>query len=59
MTKEQTYEVIKALAYGLDEVTVAECNDITVEQVRAVAEENRAQVMAMRTELEEVYPDAF
>lgn len=59
MTKEQTYEVIKALAYGLDKASVAECNGITAEQVHTVATENRAQVMAMRTELEEVYPDAF
>ena len=37
MTNEQKREIIKALAYGLDEATVAECNGVSLEDVHAVA----------------------
>lgn len=59
MTNEQKQEVIKALAYGLDEMTVAECNGVTIEEVRTIAAENRAGVTAKRAEIKEVYPDVF
>lgn len=59
MTEEQKLEVIKALAYGLDDATVAECNGVTIEEVRTIAAENRAGVTAKRAEIKEVYPDGF
>lgn len=59
MTNEQKQEIIKALAYGLDEATVAECNGVTIEEVRIIAAENRAAVTAKRAEIKEVYPDVF
>ena len=59
MTSEQKKEILKALAYGLDEATVAACNGVTVEEVRALAEAEQAAVEAKRAELKEVYPDAF
>lgn len=59
MTNEQKSEIIKALAYGLDEATVAECNGVSLEDVHDVAAENSAVVIAKRTEIQEVYPDAF
>ena len=59
MTNEQKHEIIKALAYGLDEATVAECNGVAVEEVRTIAAENRAAVTAKRAEIKEVYPDGF
>lgn len=59
MTEEMRSEIIKALAYGLDDATVAECNGVTVEEVRIIAAENRAAVTAKRAEIKEVYPDAL
>lgn len=59
MTSEQKQEIIKALAYGLDDATVAECNGVTIEEVRTIAAENRAGVTAKRAEIKEVYPDVF
>ena len=59
MSDEKRAEIIKALAYGLDETTVAECNGVSADDVHTIATERSAQVIAMRTELEEVYPDAF
>lgn len=37
MTEETREEIMKALAYGLDPATVAQCNDVTVEEVHAIA----------------------
>lgn len=59
MTNEQKQEIIKALAYGLDEDMVAECNGVTAGEVRAIAAENSADVIAKRAEIEEVYPNAL
>ena len=33
MTEETREEIMKALAYGLDPATVAQCNGVTVEEV--------------------------
>lgn len=59
MTEETREEIIKALAYGLDEATVAECNGVTPEEVHTIATEHSARVVTVRTELQKVYPDAF
>lgn len=37
MTTETKKEIIKALAYGLDAATVADCNGVTQAEVEAVA----------------------
>ena len=59
MTSEQKKEILKALAYGLDEATAVACNGATVEGVRTLAEAEQAAVEAKRAELKEVYSDAF
>lgn len=59
MTNEQKKEILKALAYGLDEATAAACNGVTVENVHALATDGQDAVAAKRAELKEVYPDAF
>ena len=59
MTEETREEIMKALAYGLDHVTVAQCNGVTVEEVNAIAEERAQRVAGLAAELKEVYPDAF
>lgn len=59
MTNEQKKEILKALAYGLDEATAAACNGVTVEEVRDLAAAEQAAVAAKQAELKEVYPDAF
>ena len=58
MTTETKKEIIKALAYGLDTATVADCNGVSLAEVAAVAAEQGA-VAAKRAELREVYPDGF
>lgn len=58
MTTETKKEVIKALAYGLDAATVADCNGVSLAEVEAIAAEQEA-VAAKRAELREVYPDGF
>lgn len=59
MTEETREEIMKALAYGLDPATVAQCNGVTVEEVQAVAAERAQRVAGLAAELKEVYPDAF
>lgn len=59
MTEETREEIMKALAYGLDAATVAQCNGVTVEEVNAIAEECAQRVAVMAEELKEVYPDVF
>lgn len=59
MTEETREEVMKALAYGLDAATVAQCNGVTEEEVNAIAEECAQRVVVMAEELKEVYPDVF
>ena len=59
MTEETREEIMKALAYGLDPVTVAQRNGVTVEEVNAIAAERAQSVADLAAELKEVYPDAF
>ena len=59
MSNETREEFMKALAYGLDPDTVAQCNGVTVEEVNAIAAEHTRRVAAMAENLKEVYPDAF
>ena len=59
MTEETREEIMKALAYGLDPTTVAQCNGVTVEEVNAIAAERAQRVAGLTAELKEVYPDAF
>ena len=59
MTEETREEIMKALAYGLDRVTVAQCNGVTIEEVNAIAAERAQRVAGLAAELKEVYPDAF
>ena len=59
MTEETREEIMKALAYGLDAATVAQCNGVTIEEVNAIAVERAQRVAGLTAELKEVYPDAF
>lgn len=59
MTEETREEIMKALAYGLDPATVAQCNGVTVEEVQAISAERAQRVAGLAAELKEVYPDAF
>ena len=59
MTEETREEIMKALAYGLDNVTVAQCNGVTIEEVNAITAERAQRVAVMAEELKEVYPDVF
>lgn len=59
MTEETREEIMKALAYGLDAATVAQCNGVTVEEVNAIAAERAQRVAGLAAELKDVYPDAF
>lgn len=59
MTEETREEIMKALAYGLDPATVAQCNGVTVEEVQAISAERTQRVAGLAAELKEVYPDAF
>ena len=59
MSEETREEIMKALAYGLDPATVAQCNGVTVEEVQAIAAERAQRVAGLAAELKEVYPDAF
>lgn len=59
MTSETCEEIIKALAYGLDPATVAQCNGVTVEEVHAIAAERAQRVAGIRDQLAAAYPGAF
>lgn len=59
ITDETLEEIIKALAYGLDEATVAECNGVTVEEVNAIAAERAQRVTEIRSQLTAAYPGAI
>lgn len=59
MTEETREEIMKALAYGIDPATVAQCNGVTIEEVNAIAAERAQRVSGLAAELKEVYPDAF
>lgn len=59
MTEETREEIMKALAYGLDPATVAQCNGVTVEEATAIAAERAQRVAGLAAELKGVYPDAF
>lgn len=59
MTEETREEIMKALAYGLDPTTVAQCNGVTVEEVQAIAAERAQRVAGIRDQLTVAYPGAF
>lgn len=59
MTDEMRSEIIKALAYGLDEQTVAECNGVDVAEVKIILAECGNEISTKRDEIKEVYPDVF
>lgn len=59
MTEQQRCEIIKALAYGLDIKTVAECNDVLEDAVLSLAAECGTEIAAKEAELKEAYPDVF
>lgn len=59
MTEETREEIMKALAYGLDPATVAQCNGVTVEEVQAIAAERAQRVAEIRSQLTAAYPGAI
>lgn len=59
MTEETREEIMKALAYGLDPATVAQCNGVTIEEVNAIAAERAQRVAGIRDQLTAAYPGAF
>lgn len=56
MTEETREEIMKALAYGLDPATVAQCNGVTVEEVNAIDAERAQRVAEIREQLTAAYP---
>lgn len=58
MTEETCEEIMKAMAYGLDTTTVAQCNGVTVEEVNAIAAERAQRVACIRDQLTSAYPGA-
>lgn len=59
MSEEKRQEILKALAYGLDEETAARCNGVTVEEVQALVSYAKAELQEKQKTLMEAYPDAF
>lgn len=59
MTNEMCYEIIKALAYGLDEQTVAECNGVDVAEVKEIMSKYSNEISSKKNEIKEVYGDVF
>lgn len=59
MAEETREEIMKALAYGLDPTTVAQCNGVTVEEVQAIAAERAQRVAEIREQLTAAYPGAI
>lgn len=56
MTEETREEIMKALAYGLDPATVAQCNGMTVEEVNAIDAARAQRVAEIREQLTAAYP---
>lgn len=59
MSEEKRQEILKALAYGLDEETAARCNGVTIEEVQALVSYAKAELQEKQKTLMEAYPDAF
>ena len=59
MTEEKRQEILKALAYGLDEETAARCNGVTIEEVQALVSYAKAELQEKQKILMEAYPDAI
>ena len=59
MSEEERQEILKALAYGLDEETAARCNGVTIEEVQALVSYAKAELQEKQKTLMEAYPDAF
>ena len=59
MSEEKRQEILKALAYGLDEETAARCNGVTLEEVQALVSYAKAELQEKQKTLMEAYPDAF
>ena len=59
MTDEMRSEIIKALAYGLDEQTVAECNGVGVEEIKEIISKYSNEISGKNNEIKEVYRDVF
>lgn len=59
MSEEKRQEILKALAYGLDEETAARCNGVTIEEVQALVSYAKAELQEKQKILMEAYPDAF
>lgn len=59
MTDEQKLEIIKALAYGLDEQTVAECNGVEIAEVKEIISKYSNEISNKNNEIKEVYGDVF
>lgn len=58
MSEEKRQEILKALAYGLDEETAARCNGVTIEEVQALVSYAKAELQEKQKILMEAYPDA-
>lgn len=59
MSEEKRQEILKALAYGLDEETAARCNGVTLEEVQALVSYAKLELKEKQKTLMEAYPDAF
>lgn len=59
MTEEKIFEIIKAIAYGLDEDTIAECNEVTTSEVKEIMLKYKNEVSNKKNEIMEVYGDVF
>lgn len=59
MTNEMCSEIIKALAYGLDKQTVAECNGIDIAEVKEIMLKYSNEISNKKNEIKEVYGDVF
>lgn len=59
MTNGIRSEIIRALAYGFDEQTVAECNGIDVEEVKEIMSKYSNEISSKKNEIKEVYGDVF
>lgn len=59
MIDEMRSEIIKALAYGLDEQTVAEYNGVDITEVTEIMLKYNNQISNKKNEIKEVYGDVF
>lgn len=59
MTNEMHSEIIKAIAYGFDEQTVAECNRVDIAEVKEIILKYNDEISNKKNEIKEVYGDVF